>query len=53
MQAFLKNFKDFELFLGIAHNSGYMPTFAEYARGWWEWEACSGNNRKKGKNTGR
>jgi integrase len=21
-------------------NSGFMPTFAEYARGWWEWETC-------------
>jgi integrase len=21
-------------------NSGYMPTFAEYAQGWWEWESC-------------
>jgi integrase len=22
-------------------NSGYMPTFAEYAQGWWEWEICA------------
>jgi integrase len=22
-------------------NSGYMPTFAEYAEGWWEWETCA------------
>jgi integrase len=22
-------------------NSGYMPTFTEYARGWWEWETCA------------
>jgi hypothetical protein len=22
-------------------NSDFMPTFAEYARGWWEWETCS------------
>jgi integrase len=22
-------------------DSGYMPTFAEYAQGWWEWETCS------------
>jgi integrase len=22
-------------------DSGYMPTFAEYARGWWEWETCA------------
>jgi integrase len=22
-------------------NSGYMPTFAEYAQGWWEWETCA------------
>ncbi|MDR0759626.1 MAG: site-specific integrase [Treponema sp.] len=22
-------------------NSGFMPTFAEYARGWWEWETCA------------
>jgi integrase len=22
-------------------NSGYMPTFAEYSQGWWEWEACA------------
>ena len=21
-------------------NSGYMPTFAEYAEGWWGWETC-------------
>jgi integrase len=21
-------------------NGGYMPTFAEYAEGWWEWETC-------------
>jgi integrase len=21
--------------------SGYMPTFAEYAQGWWEWETCA------------
>jgi integrase len=22
-------------------DSGYMPTFAEYAQGWWEWETCA------------
>jgi integrase len=22
-------------------NKGYMPTFAEYAQGWWEWETCA------------
>jgi integrase len=22
-------------------NSGYRPTFAEYAEGWWEWETCA------------
>jgi integrase len=22
-------------------NSGYMPTFGEYAEGWWEWETCA------------
>jgi integrase len=22
-------------------NSDYMPTFAEYAQGWWEWETCA------------
>jgi hypothetical protein len=22
-------------------NSGFMPTFAEYAQGWWEWETCA------------
>ncbi|MDR1315662.1 MAG: tyrosine-type recombinase/integrase [Spirochaetales bacterium] len=22
-------------------NSGFMPTFAEYAQGWWEWESCA------------
>jgi integrase len=22
-------------------NSGFMPTFAEYAEGWWEWETCA------------
>jgi integrase len=22
-------------------NSEYMPTFAEYAQGWWEWETCA------------
>jgi integrase len=22
-------------------DSGYMPTFAEYAAGWWEWETCA------------
>jgi integrase len=22
-------------------NSGYMPTFAQYAQGWWEWEVCA------------
>jgi integrase len=22
-------------------HSGYTPTFAEYAQGWWEWEACA------------
>jgi integrase len=22
-------------------NSGYMPTFAEYAQGWWEWDTCA------------
>jgi integrase len=22
-------------------NSGYMPTFAEFALGWWEWETCA------------
>jgi integrase len=22
-------------------NSGYLPTFAEYAQGWWEWETCA------------
>jgi integrase len=22
-------------------NSGRIPTFAEYARGWWEWETCA------------
>jgi integrase len=21
--------------------SGYMPTFAEYSNGWWEWETCA------------
>jgi integrase len=21
-------------------DSGFMPTFAEYAQGWWEWETC-------------
>jgi integrase len=22
-------------------NSGYMPSFAEYAQGWWDWETCA------------
>jgi integrase len=22
-------------------DNGYMPTFAEYAQGWWEWETCA------------
>ncbi|MDR1617007.1 MAG: site-specific integrase [Syntrophomonadaceae bacterium] len=22
-------------------NKGFMPTFAEYAQGWWEWETCA------------
>jgi integrase len=22
-------------------NSGFTPTFAEYAQGWWEWETCA------------
>jgi hypothetical protein len=22
-------------------NSGFMPTFAEYAQVWWEWETCA------------
>ena len=22
-------------------NTGYMPTFGEYAQGWWEWETCA------------
>ena len=22
-------------------DSGFMPTFAEYAQGWWEWETCA------------
>jgi integrase len=24
----------------LAQGKGDMPTFAEYARGWWEWETC-------------
>jgi integrase len=26
---------------GLIPDNGYMPTFAEYARGWWEWETCA------------
>jgi integrase len=26
---------------GLVPNSGYMPSFAEYAAGWWEWETCA------------
>ncbi|GHU69016.1 hypothetical protein FACS189450_01050 [Spirochaetia bacterium] len=25
----------------LVPNTGYMPTFAEYAQGWWEWETCA------------
>jgi integrase len=25
----------------LVPNSDYMPTFAEYAQGWWEWETCA------------
>jgi integrase len=26
---------------GLIPNNGYVPTFAEYADGWWEWESCA------------
>ena len=25
----------------LTKESGYIPTFAEYAQGWWEWETCA------------
>jgi hypothetical protein len=28
-------------------NRGYMPTFAEYAQGWWEWETCAYRKKRR------